>query len=66
MLKSAVSDEFGAPCTNGENIVLFLTDGKPTSGAQTYDQLKPIIDSYGLEVTIFSYAFGTQIETTIL
>ena len=36
MIKSAVSDEFGAPCTNnGENVILFLTDGKPTNGKAT-------------------------------
>ena len=66
MLSSAVSDEFGAPCSNGENIILFLTDGQPTSGASTYDALKTIIDSYGIDVTILSYAFGTQTEKTIL
>lgn len=27
LLNAAESDEYGAPCTNGENIFLFLTDG---------------------------------------
>ena len=37
MLEAAEKDEYGAPCSNGENIVLFLTDGEPTVGVKTSD-----------------------------
>ena len=30
MLEAAENDEYGAPCLDGENIFLFLTDGNPT------------------------------------
>lgn len=66
MIKSATKDEFGAPCLDGENIILFLTDGAPTVGEQTTSGLKEIIDDFGLNITLFSYALGRNIDTDIL
>ena len=35
MLENSETDEYGSSCTNGENVLLFLTDGEPTVGAHT-------------------------------
>ena len=35
MLKAGDRDEFGSPCSDGENILLFMTDGSPTKGKKT-------------------------------
>ena len=66
MLESATKDEYGAPCQDGENIILFLTDGQPTVGVKTFDELKTIIDGYGIDVTVFTYGFGSGVDTSIL
>ena len=66
MLASAQNDEYGAPCSNGENIFLFLTDGQPTVGHSTAANLKTLIDSYNTDITLFTYALGSGASTSIL
>ena len=67
MLTSAQSDEFGAPCSNAENIFLFLTDGEPTEGETTSGGLITIIDNLNtVDITIFTYGLGSGIDATIL
>ena len=66
MLNAAESDEYGAPCSNGENIFLFLTDGEPTVGLSTSADLINLIDSYSKTITMFTYALGSGADTSIL
>ena len=66
MLDAAETDEFGAPCTNGENVFLFLTDGEPTLGFFTSAELINVINSYNKQITLFTYALGSGTDTTIL
>lgn len=68
MLESAQSDEFGSPCTDSENIFLFLTDGEPTMGADNTQSLIDVIDEYntGFNITMFTYGMGSGIDVTIL
>ena len=66
MLNAAASDEFGAPCNNGENIILFLTDGEPTVGITTSSGLISMIDGYNKQISMFTYALGSGADTTIL
>lgn len=35
MFKLATEDEYGSRCANALNVVLFLTDGRPTAGVTT-------------------------------
>ena len=67
MLSSAESDEFGSPCANAENIILFLTDGNPTVGANTSSDLIRIIDELDrYDIKIFTYGLGSYVNTDIL
>lgn len=68
MLESAQSDEFGPPCSDSENIFLFLTDGQPTQGADTSEALINVIDEYnsGFNITMFTYGMGSGIDVSIL
>ena len=66
MLAAAEDDEYGAPCTNGENIFLFLTDGTPTRGKNTSRELINEINDYSMNISLFTYALGKEIDTTIL
>ena len=66
MLEAAEDDEFGAPCVDGENVFLFLTDGTPTAGETSASGLKTIIDSFNTDITLFTYALGSGADTTIL
>ena len=36
MLNHAKHDNFGSQCQNSKNIFLFLTDGEPTIGLETF------------------------------
>jgi voltage-dependent calcium channel alpha-2/delta-1 len=45
LLEAAQEDEYGAPCNDGENIFLFLTDGEPTVGLTNSADLIRHIDS---------------------
>ena len=65
MIKSATSDEFGAPCINAENVILFLTDGSPTVGTMTaQDTINSINEQRGnLPLKIFTYGLGSNLET---
>ena len=58
MLRAGEKDEFGKPCENGENILLFLTDGTPTKGKRTLGELKQVIDSKNVPITLFSYGIN--------
>lgn len=66
MLNTAESDEFGAPCTNGENIFLFLTDGEPTLGHTTSADLINMINGYSKQIKVFAYSLGSGTDTSIL
>ena len=66
MLELAEDDEYGAPCKNGENIVLFLTDGEPTEGVETAEGLKDVIEEYTVDITLFTYGFGSNVDHSIL
>ena len=66
MINAAETDEFGAPCTNGENVFLFLTDGEPTLGHTNSADLITMIDGYNKQITLFTYALGSGINTAIL
>ena len=66
MLEATTSDEYGAPCDNGENLFLFLTDGKPTEGLQTSAELISLIDNYSQTISMFTYALGSGADKTIL
>lgn len=66
LLNAAEQDEYGSPCTNGENIFLFLTDGEPNEGASTSQQLINIINSYNKQIRLFTYALGSGASTSIL
>ena len=66
MLSAAENDEYGAPCVDGENVFLFLTDGQPTMGTTSSSGLISIIDSYNTDITLFTYALGSGADTTIL
>ena len=66
LLNAAQSDEYGAPCTNGENIFLFLTDGTPTVGLSTSSDLINLINAYNTQISMFTYALGSGADTTIL
>ena len=66
MLNAATKDEYGAPCLNGENIFLFLTDGEPTAGLLNSADLISLINSYNMRITMFTYALGSEADTSIL
>ena len=66
MLKSAQNDEFGAPCVDGENIFLFLSDGEPNEGASTSSGLISFINEYNQDISLFTYALGNGASQTIL
>lgn len=66
ILNAATSDEYGAPCSNGENIFLFLTDGNPTVGLTSSGDLINLINSYGIQISLFTYGLGSGVDTTIL
>ena len=63
LLGTAQSDEFGAPCNNGENIFLFLTDGH---GTHTSSTLISAINAYNKTITLFTYALGFGANSQIL
>ena len=65
-LNDAQNDEFGAPCTDGENVFLFLTDGEPTLGETTSTGLKGVINSHSTDISLFTYALGSGANKTIL
>ena len=58
MLTTNQNDEYGAPCVDGENVFLFLTDGEPTLGSTTSTGLIDLIKSYNKSIKFFSYALG--------
>ena len=66
LLNAAQRDEYGSPCTDGENIFLFLTDGEPNDGASSSQQLINIINSYNKQIRLFTYALGSGASTGIL
>lgn len=68
MLHAAQNDEYGAPCSNGENIFLFLTDGDPTVGYDdSTDLINHIEDQRNTDdITLFTYALGNVVNTSIL
>ena len=66
MLSSAEEDEFGPPCPDATNIVLFLTDGHPNEGTANSEGLKQLIDNYGRDIILFTYALGPSTATGIL
>ena len=59
MLSSAEEDEFGPPCPDATNIILFLTDGYSNEGISTSTGLKQLIDNYNRNVSLFTYALGS-------
>ena len=59
MLSSAEEDEFGPPCPDATNIILFLTDGYPSEGISSSTGLKQLIDNYNRNVSLFTYALGS-------
>lgn len=63
-----MSDEYGAPCTDGENVLLFLTDGDPTVGYKTSESLISHINGLrnGKDITLFTYGLGSGIKVDIL
>lgn len=66
MLENAETDEFGSSCTDGENVLLFLTDGEPTVGYHTSSDLINLINSYNRKVTLFTYALGNSVDLPLL
>lgn len=68
LINTASQDEYGAPCSNGENILLFLTDGSPTLGYKTSDSLITYIEQNRQEkkITMFTYALGAGLSNSII
>ena len=66
MLENSETDEFGSSCTDGENVLLFLTDGEPTVGYHTSSDLINLINSYSRQITLFTYALGNSVDLPLL
>lgn len=66
MLNHAKNDNFGTQCENSENIFLFLTDGEPTVGLSTFEDLKDTIDHFNTNINLFTYAFGSEADKDLL
>ena len=66
MFKAAQKDEYGAPCTDGENIFMFLSDGEPTEGVSDTSSILSIIAEYNLDVRFFTYGLGSGVNPDIL
>lgn len=67
MLKSAEEDQFGVPCANSENVMLFLTDGFPGQGAKTIEEISSVIDELDtFNIKIFTYGLGSSVQSQLL
>lgn len=70
LLENAKKDEFGSPCTDAQNLFLFLTDGVPTipdgytESGSLIDHINSIKGDYS--ITLFTYGFGPEISSDIL
>lgn len=55
-------------CSKPTNIVLFFTDGNPTSGNSNSDSLINQINSFNSEfdIKLFTYAIGNGFDTSLL
>ena len=63
MFDSAENDEFGSPCLNATNLVLFLTDGYPGIDEITTEGILAIISSINkVQAKIFTYALGNLVR----
>lgn len=59
MIIHAKHDHFGSSCPDAKSIFLFLTDGNPTEGLSTFEDLSTLIKSYSTDIILFTYGFGT-------
>lgn len=55
-------------CSRPTNIVLFFTDGNPTSGNSTSESLTSQINTFNSEfdIKLFTYAIGSGFDTSLL
>lgn len=59
MLEKAEKDEFGSPCE--QDVILFLTDGDPSSGIEDEPGLTSILkSSTRKKITLFTYGLAIQ------
>ena len=63
MLKNAQPDQYGDACASDhENIIIFLTDGKPTVGVDYFSGLKSVIDAHNINITLLAYGLGNDVN----